>query len=576
MKLTIPGFADPAGDNSPPRSPRSPSPPPAKRQRLVPGELQVLKSAGPSSPGTVRVETHRPRAQLPRPDTPASAPPAVLSPSLEAKFGLEIELPDVHVTTGAGGPSLHRGIVLLERPHWKLECDHVGGGRHDLEFVTDPLAGEDDVRAAIREITTLTAAIRARALAGDMTVRLGDVASDARVDAILRLNDPHMPGRLQATYGVGLDHLGILIDELLPEKQANGILTNTRTIADFYATRTGAPLPPRARAFIQLINMYLARAQAKLPVDGTVHIFFRAMARSDFCAVFSRLLAPDEQEAVRALLVAPEGLPKGVPMMMEALHMSDPEQRVFARPYHRADRHPNHRQAGPAVKDWLASIVEGRREGPLQKDLLSPPAGYPLHSGDLSADYGMGAMGVDERNGLVLFEIRGAPYRPRYVTMNGQLARAADHELARAGRHNPALKTSMRGPVASAKYDALREADDAYIDLRNAAKTLEARAGTLDARGWKYLGRLFESQLTGLAKARTAIAARTRSSWAPRLGQAMDALQAAAHAILQAGNDGKPQGVLAALDSFKVALAHYEDQLWKAGARHPRLPRPPS
>lgn len=549
MKLTAPSLAEPAGEHSPQRSPRSPSPPPAKRQRPVPGELQVLKSAGPSSPGT-----NRPRAQPPL---------AKLSPPVDAKFGLEIEIPSVDVSTDAGGTALRRGTVLLERPHWKLECDHVGGGKHDLEFVTDPLAGEDEVRAAIKEITTLTAAIRAKALGGGMTVRLGDVASDARVDAVLRLNDPHVPGRLQATYGVGLDHLGTLIDELLPRKQAAEIHTNTGTVADFYAARTGAPLSLKARAFVQLINMYLARAQAKLPADGTVHIFFRVMARSDFCAAFSKLLAPADQDAVRALLVAPEG----VPMMMEALHMRDPAQRVFARPYHRADRNPDHRQAGPTVKEWLASIVEGRREGPLHKDLLSPPAGYPLHGGDLSTDYGMGAMGVDERNGLMLFEIRGAPYRPQHVTMNGQLARAAGNELARAARHNPVLKTSLRGPVASAKYDALRAADEAYGGLRNAAETMAARAGTLDARGWKYAGKHFESQLTRLARARDAIAARSRSSWAPGLTVAMDVLQRAAHDVLHTGNDGKLQDLAAKLEPLKAALAQCEDVLWHAGAR---------
>ena len=553
MKLTLPGIPEPTGGNSPPQHPRSASPPPAKRQRLVPGELQVLKRAGPSSPGT-----NRPRAQL---------PPAALSPSFEAKFGLEIEIPSVDASTDAGGVALQRGIILLERPHWTLECDDNGGGKYDLEFVTDPLAGEDDVRAAIKEITTLAGAIRARALAGDMTVRLKDVVNDAKVDTVLRLNDPHMPARLQATYGVGLDHLGMLIDELLPAKQAEGIHRNTGRVADFYAARTGAALPPKARAFVQLINMYLARAQARLPTDGTVHIFFRAMTRSDFCAAFSKLLSPEEQSSVRALLVAPEDLPDGVPMMMEALHMSDPEQRVFARPYNRKDEHPDHRQAGPTIKDWLASIVEGRREGPLHKDLLSPPAGYPLHSGDLSVDYGMGAMGVDERNGLMLFEIRGAPYRPQHVTMNGQLARAAGNELARAGRYNPTLKTSTRGPVASAKYDVLRAADDAYIGFRNLARTLEARAGTLDARGWKYMRRTFESQSTSLAKVRTEIAARTRSSWAPDLGRAMDDLQRAAHAVLQTGNDGKLKDLAASLEPFQAALARYEDQLWQAGAR---------
>ena len=549
MKPTRPGLADPSGVHAPPQRSRSASPPPAKRQRLVPGELQALKPAGTSGPGT-----NRPRAPLPT---------AALSPSLDAKFGLEIEIPSVAVSTEAGGEILRRGTVLLERSHWKLECDHVGGGRHDLEFVTHPLAGEDDVRAAIRDITALTAALRARALAGDMTVRLKDVVPDAQVDAVLRLDDPHLPGRLQATYGVGLAHLGTLIDELLPAKQAEAIHANTRTVADLYAARTGAPLPPGARAFIQLINMYLARAQATLPADGTVHVFFRAMARSDFCAAYAKLLAPGEQEAVRALLVAADG----VPPMMEALHMRDPAQRVFARPYHRADRNPDHRQAGPTVKDWLASIVEGRREGPLHKDLLSPPAGYPLHSGDLSTDYGMGAMGVDERNGLMLFEIRGAPYRPQHVTMNGQLARAAANELAHAARHNPALKTATRAPAASAKYDALRAADEAYIGLRNAAATMAARVATVDARGWKFMGRHFESQAARLAKARTAIAARTRSSWAPGLGQAMDELGQAAHAVLQTGNDGRLRDLAASLEPFQAALARYEDMLWQAGAR---------
>ncbi len=549
MKPTRPGLADPSGEHAPPQRSRSASPPPTKRQRLVPGELQALKRAGTSGPGT-----NRPRAPLPT---------AALSPSLDAKFGLEIEIPSVAVSTEAGGEILRRGTVLLERSHWKLECDHVGGGRHDLEFVTHPLAGEDDVRAAIRDITALTAALRARALAGDMTVRLKDVVPDAQVDAVLRLDDPHLPGRLQATYGVGLAHLGTLIDELLPAKQAEAIHANTRTVADLYAARTGAPLPPGARAFIQLINMYLARAQATLPADGTVHVFFRAMARSDFCAAYAKLLAPGEQEAVRALLVTADG----VPPMMEALHMRDPAQRVFARPYHRADRNPDHRQAGPTVKDWLASIVEGRREGPLHKDLLSPPAGYPLHSGDLSTDYGMGAMGVDERNGLMLFEIRGAPYRPQHVTMNGQLARAAANELAHAARHNPALKTATRAPVASAKYDALRAADEAYIGLRNAAATMAARAATVDARGWKFIGRHFESQAARLAKARTAIAARTRSSWAPGLGQAMDELGQAVHAVLQTGNDGRLRDLAASLEPFQAALARYEDMLWQAGAR---------
>jgi hypothetical protein len=116
------------------------------------------------------------------------------------------------------------------------------------------------VRAAIREITGLTAALRSQALAGNGPVRLRDVMPDAAVDAVLQLTDPHLPGRLQATYGVGLDHVGTVIDELLPAKQAETIHKNTQAVADLHEARTGTPLPPKARAFVELINMYLARA----------------------------------------------------------------------------------------------------------------------------------------------------------------------------------------------------------------------------------------------------------------------------------------------------------------------------
>jgi hypothetical protein len=167
----------------------------------------------------------------------------------------------------------------------------------------------------------------------------------------------------------------------------------------------------------------------------------------------------------------------------------------------------------------------------------------------------------------MLFEIRGAPYRPQHVTMNGQLARAADNELARAARHNPALAATRRAPVPSPKFDALRQADEAYVSLGNAARTLEARAGTLDARGWKFVGGHFETQLGKLANARTAIVARTRSPWAPALGQALDALHEAARDVLRAGHDGRLHELPAQLVPFKAALARYEDVLWQAGAR---------
>ncbi|MCY0386084.1 hypothetical protein OVY01_02250 [Robbsia sp. Bb-Pol-6] len=528
---------------------------------------RVPARTGMGNPKGLQPRTRRPGASLPDASVRGRPSPPAFSPSLEAKFGLEIEVPSLHVTTGAGGDALRRGFILLERPHWKLECDRVAAGRYDLEFVTEPLASETEVRAAIREITAMTATIRARALAGNMTVRLKDVAPDARTDAVLHLNDARMPGRLQSTYGVGLDHVATLIDELLTRRQADGIRLKTRSVADFYALRTGEPLPPRACSFVRLVVMYLERAQGTAYTEGTVHVLFRMMARSDFCAAFSKLLSPREQEAVRALFLAPQTPPVQVPMMMEALHMHDPGQRVFAKPYRHHDANPDHRQRGPSVKDWLASTMMGREEGTLFKDLLSPPAGYPLHSGDHSIDYGMGAMGVDERQGLLLFEIRGAPYRPHTVTMNGQLARAVDNELGRAGRFNPALETSRRGPVSSAKYDLLVDADDVYHGLDELAQVMRARIETLDTGTWKYILPNIEHYAARLAKTRETIAQRSTSSWAQPLAQTMDELQERVYEVLLSGREGRMPDLVAQLAPLERTLARYEEALWRAGAK---------
>jgi hypothetical protein len=136
---------------------------------------------------------------------------------------VEIEIPGVSVD-----PPYPRGTVLLERPNWKLETDNNGPGKSDLEFVFSPLANKAEVETATMEIATLIQAIREGAI-GNRPVPLHSIEPSARNRATLNVEDMRFGGRLQATYGMTLEHLSQSIDELLPAKQAYNIHRNTAT-----------------------------------------------------------------------------------------------------------------------------------------------------------------------------------------------------------------------------------------------------------------------------------------------------------------------------------------------------------
>jgi len=537
---------------------------PADPREAVHVEVLDAPADAPRLQGRPAPRDADPWRPLRRPPPAPSAAPR-MSPSLTAMFGCEIEVPTVDVEAPEGTPPPQRSTVLVRRPHWNLETDDNGPGKHDLEAVFNPLATQAQVVEATKEIVEMFSVLRRKAMEGSTkVVPLKEIAPDAAGDYTLKVNDLRFGGRLQSTYGIKLQDLDETMQELLPKPQVTKIRRDTQAVADHFAQmNAGAPLPEGARQFVQLINMYLARAQAKRQTDGSVHVNFRMMLRSDFCSAYEKLLGDADRAAMKSLLTTAPG--QAVPPFMQALEMTDPQKLVFAQPYRHKDP-SKPRVPGPAIKDWLQSIVDGRDQGLFKKDLLSPPAGYPLHTGNLSKDYGMGAMGVDEANGMLLLELRGAPYRPEHVPMNGQIVRAVLNELGHAAALNETLAVTQRGAVESPKFDVLNRAEEAYEGLEVVAGVLATREDTLTQSNWKLLSRGLQAQLAKLPALRESISARANSAWAPRLVQRLDDLMTAGRDMLQAGDPWTSAGeVMAKLPAYRTAVAGFEAALWDAG-----------
>src|SRR5260370_37706737 len=191
------------------------------------------------------------------------------------------------------------------------------------------------------------------------------------------------------------------------------------------------------------------------------------MTRSDFCSIYETLLGDPDRAQVRRLLLPDQA--DGVPLFMEARLISKAAT-VFVRPYNIPPLPFTlvTRSQLPRTEEWLRSIIYGRDECVLREDLLSPPPGYPLHSGDLGSDYSMGAMGVDAVNGLVLFEIRGAGHRPEVVPPNGQLLEIAVKEYSDAAAYNPSLQRAYTPEMSlSARFGLLARLGEAYEAARD-------------------------------------------------------------------------------------------------------------
>ncbi|WP_277953745.1 WXG100-like domain-containing protein [Saccharopolyspora soli] len=479
------------------------------------------------------------------------------SPSVIAEVGFELELPGVRV------PFSSRGEVLLEGIGWKLETDDMMiSAPSDLEFVLSPMSSMRQIEEAMRDIVGVVSRMR-ELTSTDRTFSLSAAASGStrqvfiRKDTPVTVEDIRFRARMQSTYGIGLTDISKVIDELLTEKQAEAIHKNTEKIRRFYAEKHSEPLSSNASGFVELLAMYLERAQAKTSLGGDVHALFRMNSRSDFVSIHDKLLTESDRQQVRRLLLADPG--QDVPDFMAALGRKQSDM-VFARPY--TDISGSAKSPGPRTVDWLDSIVHGRNEGAFKKDLMSPPPGYPLHTGDLDVDYGMGAMGVDEVNGLVLFEIRGAPYRPENLPLNGRAFHAVAREYRNATRHNSSLLPDQRAASPQPRAEEFAERlNQVWTNLSVLQQTVTRQGQGLTNRAWQLMSRISISSLDRINEIEQAPIPAGMEGVLSRLGEVENALRSLRDVRVPLTD---PDQVLSLMPDYDAALRNFEQELWNA------------
>jgi hypothetical protein len=425
-----------------------------------------------------------------RPAQPAPAPITrheACAASLVAGIGLELEIGGTRVR-----PFVPKGTILIEGRGWNLETDKRPNQElADMEFVVAPMYDWPALERALEEIAALVHQLRERALADKAcTVALRDLASDDApyrvlhpfLDTTVQVFDLHLTTRLQATYGVRLDQMHLQLDHVLGEQRAAPVHAATERVAEHCQRLSRAPLLPRSRGFVELLNYYLSCTRVpRNDKFASVHIYFRMLARSDFCSMFDKLLDGAERSQMESLLLAPA--PGVAPAFLAALGLAG-DAPLFLAPYYGIKYQD---ETGPTIQAWLESIVKGRGAGPLRKDLMSPPPGYPLHAADVDRNYGAGAMGVDQDNGFVLFEIRDTVHR-QDLALNEAMVRAAMFEYVQAAQRNPALAAIDDAfiPVAPrlARIKAREAVRHAVNELRHALGRVLGKEGESN---WKRI-----------------------------------------------------------------------------------------
>ncbi len=472
--------------------------------------------------------------------------------SLIAQVGYEIEIGSARVH-----PFVPKGTILIDGEGWTMETDRLPPNQiADVEFVLSPSSDLAQIDRALDDITRLVAKMRSCVLGS--ASRLVALAELDRDDAGFRVREEartcwievrnvHFPARIQATYGIGLLHLAGYLNHRLPAPFATTILDATHRVESSYRQRARQALPDRVRGFVHLLNYYLECAQRQ-PVKKveSVHVHFGLYMRSDFCAVFDKLLDDAERAVVRDLLL-PAG-PLGLPPLMSALDLPA-DRRVFKFPYYTQEFAQT---VGPTIIDWLISIVNGRGEGVLRKDLMSPPPGYRLPVENVEANYGGGGMGVDEVNQLALFEIRSTPRRTD-LPLNRQTRRSVVREYLDAKQFN----SHLRGDGAEYKaieprHRLLCRYDTLYTAYR---KLLDVLAKTGDARDAGLVDAAFE-RLKSRRRALAEEAGMQGADW-PELAHGILALDAW---IASPERDASMNPVFSSL--LRRRMADFERQLW--------------
>ena len=218
-------------------------------------------------------------------------------------------------------------------------------------------------------------------------------------------------------------------------------------------------------------------------------------------------------------------------------------------------------EPGPRVRPWLESIALGRTDGTIRKDLLSPPSGYALHSGDADADYPMGAVGVDPACRLARFDFRYSPRLQHDVPLNGHARHAARLAQAAAREHNPAL--SDLGPVPhadAARYAYLSRYEAVYGALKKVRKRLHAPGAGNIGRPFPLPPAVLAARVK-VARLQREIALLSRPPWLADTNAALDAVED----LLDPMTGWNDARVEAAGLEFDQRVEQFEQALWLAG-----------
>jgi hypothetical protein len=544
------------------RRPGSEIPIPSAPRRPLNGSYWPTSSPT-HEPGLDSATDPDPESQVPEDLIEGQQPEPPLSPPLTAKVGFELQIP------GATVPLNRRGLVLVTGSGWRLELDSgPDADTGELEFVYAPMSSLREIHAATNDIVALLGQMRKIALqspsreAGIADAVAGSGRSVALLhDMTVTVADIRLAGRLQATYGIGLESLADAISRTHTSRHFDAIQNATEKVESAYRRVHSESLTPRVKGFVDLINMYLQRAQGNTQPGATVHTLFRLMSRSDFASIYARLLDDVDQAQMRQLVLPSPG--HLVPILMESLSL-DVTDRVIARPYDLQSYNLPTFTTPVRTLDWLRSIVFGRDEGIFKKDLMSPPPGYRLHTGDLDVDYGMGAMGVDQNNGLVLYELRGDLRRPEMIPGNGNLFHFIAREYADASRYNTALPHDYQPSAeTSYRYQLLSKLDAVFDSLDSFRRYVTGyRQITLEEWGYLVEGVIMPT-LDEIQEIW-----RMNPAGAQNLFDLLLQTERALVQLLEIEvSPNLSDNVLGALPRYLEALTKFEQALWEAGNR---------
>jgi hypothetical protein len=346
---------------------------------------------------------------------PAAAPDAH---QVQRAVGFEFEVADEGWEFKEDGHK--KSDTKKELIKLKQDLSYVAADNGNVEFVTRPLDTLDQVRAALKDIVEF----HDRLAAGKRPYREGAYTITARGEG---------QARPQATFGIRMQDIGALVETLrrrMEQEDAPPPAKSTRLLRSAGAgSKEQREISNRVTSGLSNLQKNNERAKrivdavaartADAPADDSVKevtgfltvvmktlddaggtneglvdpkYFFSMMPRTDFVTMFKSM-----SDAATTWLSGHRGdvytamTDEGFPV----------DERVFGGRY-KMEVPNDGRDWRLSRRTWLDPVLSG--DASVAKDELSPPPGYPRHTGE-STDQGLGAMSTDGE-GLSLFEMR--------------------------------------------------------------------------------------------------------------------------------------------------------------------------